>query len=163
MGARRLLPPPLNCFWLFLPVLAFDALYAAALPAALQPDIFWRDIPPVLSATETVGRVATMVLAAYMPLAFHGARRKLGGLVYLAGMAAYLGSWLALMRLPESAWSLSATGFAAPAYTPLVWLAGISLIGSGRSRRLDGAFAVAALAFCAAHVAHALLVWSRVS
>jgi hypothetical protein len=44
-------------------------------------------------------------------------------------MIIYFASWLLLIVRPDAAWSRSAAGLLAPAYTPLIWLAGIALVG----------------------------------
>lgn len=158
-GLGRLLTPPLwNCFWLTLPVIAFNAAFAGALPPAFQPDIFWRDIPPALGAAENVFRTVALALTLFMPMS---GRAKAGFTVYGLGLIAYLGSWLPLLLASDSAWSASAAGFLAPALTPALWLCGIGMVGAGRSRRLTAAYAVGAAIFLSAHVGHAALVLSR--
>ena len=162
MAAHGRLPgPPLwNCFWLTLPALAFNALLAGRLPPAFQPGIFWQDIPPVLGLVENVFRAAALGLTLFMPVD-RGAR---GGLaLYAAGTLAYMASWLPLVLAPGSAWSTSAAGFLAPALTPALWLAGIGMAGAGRSRALTALYGASAAIFLAAHVSHALLVWSRLA
>jgi hypothetical protein len=155
----RLLTPPLwNCFWLTLPVLALNAAFAGRLPAAFQPDIFWRDIPPALGAAENVLRTLALALTLFMPI---GRRARAGFALYALGLLAYLGSWLPLLLAPQSAWSASAAGFLAPALTPALWLSGIGMVGAGRSRRLTAAYAASAAIFLAAHLCHAALVLSR--
>ena len=55
--------------------------------------------------------------------------QKRGLLFYLAGVAIYFLSWVLLLFFPENLWSVSLLGFLAPAYTPLIWLIGIALLG----------------------------------
>jgi hypothetical protein len=69
-----------------------------------------------------------------------------------------------LMIAPESPWSTSWLGFVAPAYTPLVWLTGLGLIGrrlyvpSPYRRRMYVALACGFVAF---HVTHTSIVYAR--
>jgi hypothetical protein len=67
-------------------------------------------------------------------------------------------------RGPDSAWSLSAIGFLAPAWTPLVWLLGLALL----MQRLQWPspyrwwhYLALSIAFLAAHIGHCAIVFSR--
>ena len=85
--------------------------------------------------------------------------------MYLAGMIAYLGAWLMLIYAPQSGWSTSLAGSMAPAYTPLVWLTGIGMIGTRLSVRWipfhPWGYTVSAAVFLICHNAHSLLVLTR--
>lgn len=154
----------LNCGLLLLPAVAWNIGLTQHLPAAFQPAEFWREIPAPLAFTENALRIAVFVLPFLMPLdlARPGARRAL--LVFIVGTLVYFASWLALILYPDSAWSRSLLGFAAPAYTPLLWLVGIALLGE---RLYWVAFyrwwmyALLSIAFLFAHIAHAALVFFR--
>ena len=69
------------------------------------------------------------MLMAVMPLRLTTRTQKTGLALYGFGTLVYFGSWLTLMYPISSEWPSSAIGFLAPAYTPLLWLAGIGLIG----------------------------------
>ena len=80
------------------------------------------------------------------------------------GTLVYFASWLMQIMFPASAWSTSALGFAAPAYTPFLWFLGIALLG----RQLFwGTFyrwwmyLVLAIAFLVTHISHTALVYAR--
>ena len=118
-----------------------------------------------MTLAENSLRVAVFVIPFLMPLelAVPGAARAL--VVYAVGTLVYFASWLALILFPVSRWSTSALGFAAPAYTPLLWLLGIALLG----RQLYwGTFyrwwmyLVLALVFVATHVSHTVMVHARI-
>jgi len=162
----RLVPFLLCCFWLVLPVLAIDGLFGASLPEAFQPAIFWADIPAALALAENGLRAAVIGLTVILPLPVGRWRGKEPGfVVYAVGLAAYALSWLALIAWPQSAWSLGAAGFTAPAWTPLLWLAGIGLVADGplldRLALLRPLYWLVVPGFVATHLGHALLVWSR--
>lgn len=55
--------------------------------------------------------------------------RRIGLALYLIGLAAYGAAWMMLVFYPTSAWSSNIMGLMAPAYTPAIWLLGITLIG----------------------------------
>ncbi|MFC1996709.1 hypothetical protein ACFLXI_03755 [Chloroflexota bacterium] len=70
-----------------------------------------------------------MILPLLMPLHWDTPQAIAGIVVYLIGLLVYFASWLPLKFSPDSIWSNSLSGFLAPAYTPLFWLIGITLIG----------------------------------
>jgi hypothetical protein len=49
--------------------------------------------------------------------------------LYVLGTILYFSSWAAHIYFPETAWSQILLGFMAPAYTTIIWLIGIGLIG----------------------------------
>ena len=161
--------PYLACgFWLVLPPLAIDGLFTARLPAALQPDIFWHDIPAAITWPENALRLLVIALTLLLPLPWPLRRlgeRRLGLTIYAAGLIAYALGWLMLIAWPASSWSSSAIGFSAPAWTPLFWLGGIGLIARGplleRFSFILPVYWGVAIAFCGVHLAHTLTVFTR--
>lgn len=154
----------LSCGWLLLPAAVWNIALAKRLPQAFRRDEFSRDIPAPLAFAENGLRIAVFGLPFLMPLDISalGAVRAL--FIFGAGTLIYFASWLALIRLPGSRWSRSALGFAAPAYTPLLWLLGISLLGQhlfwGSYYRW-WMYLVLCVAFLAAHIAHTMRVYFR--
>jgi hypothetical protein len=154
-----------NCFWLLLPILAFNLLFTHLLPAAYQADIFWKDIPKAISVPENLFRILVMVLPVFMKLRISTANQRLGFGIYLFGLLVYFASWAALVLSPRSAWSTSEIGFLAPAYTPILWLTGIGLTGdelqfpkvSYRPR----IYLIISAVFLLFHNLHAATVFSR--
>jgi hypothetical protein len=73
--------------------------------------------------------------------------------------------WLIPILSPASSWSTSAASYLAPACTPAVWLAGITLVGDSLDvRRLPYRawyYGVLAAVFVSLHVAHAVIVYGR--
>lgn len=117
----------LNCFWLLIPILSWNVIFSSKLAhPAFESD---EAVPKELLLLENLLRVAVMILPILMPLRWDTPQSKLGIVVFLIGLMVYLSSWIPLMYAPESAWSNRMLGFLAPAYTPLIWLVGISLIG----------------------------------
>lgn len=118
----------LNGFVLVIPILIFNILFARKLPREFSPEHFDEGIPPALLIGENILRGLVMFLPLLMPLRFESTGQKMGLLLYVAGTLIYFLSWILLMRFPQlvSNWF----AFAAPAYTPLLWLIGIGLIGN---------------------------------
>ena len=118
----------LNCFILALPVLIWNVVLTDKLPAAFQPGIFRRDISPLIMLVENVSRSMLFLIMLLFPLQMTDRLQRRGLLVYLAGLLMYFSSWLMIIYFPDTPWSRSRSGFLAPAYTPLIWLAGIGML-----------------------------------
>ncbi len=76
--------------------------------------------------------MAVFIVPLCLTLKWDTLQRKIGWGLYIAGILVYFASWIPLMVYPDSAWSNSLIGFTAPAFTPLIWLAGIGLMGGWR-------------------------------
>jgi hypothetical protein len=133
-------------------------------PPALAFDEFWRDIPVPLAHLENSTRLMVNVLPFLMPLEPRSRRQRLGLALYGIGLVLCCGAWTALILAPHSAWATAPIGFMAPAYTPLLRLVGIALLGQrlywGRRYRW-WMFLVPTAGFLVAHVAHAARVYAR--
>lgn len=154
----------LSCGLLLIPASLWNIAFTARLPSSFALAEFWRDIPAPLAFAENGLRVAVFVLPFFMPLNLAAPGRMRPLLVFVAGTLIYFASWLMLILFPTSAWSTSALGFSAPAYTPFLWLLGIALLGRqlfwGTFYRWWMYLALA-LAFLAAHISHTVLVYAR--
>jgi len=154
----------LNCMLLILPIMAWNVIFANKLPRAYLAEIFEKDIPPLITNGENIFRLLVFILPLLMPLRIETQTQKLGLWFYLTGTAIYFISWLAQMYFLQSAWSLSAWGFLAPAYTPIIWLVGIGLIGSElyfSSPYRSWMYIALSSIFIAFHLSHALTVYAR--
>jgi hypothetical protein len=120
----------LNCFLLTLPILVWNIFLANKLPEEFQSEIFKNDISIFLTYGENISRTIVFMLTLLMPLSILTIIQKKGLLLYIGGTILYFISWLTLIYFPRSVWSNSVFGFMAPAYTPLLWLLGIGLIGN---------------------------------
>jgi hypothetical protein len=154
----------LSCGLLLLPIFIWNAFFMPYLPAGYSPPEFWRDIPAPLANAENVFRLLISALPFFMPLNLASVMQRHGLIVYCIGIGLYFASWLAVLLAPDSGWATSASGFLAPAYTPLIWLLGLAMLGQ---RLYWGNFyrwwmyLVPASVSMAAHISHAVLVHSR--
>jgi hypothetical protein len=155
-----------SCGLLTLPILLWNAAFTHYLPPALGSSEFWRGIPPAVTLGENGFRFAVVLLPFLMPLDLSTAAQRRGLWLFAGGMLVYFAAWIPLMLAPEAPWSTSSIGFLAPAYTPLLWLAGIGLIG----RRLywpspyrPWIYIALSCAFVAFHTTHAAIVYARLS
>jgi len=154
----------LNCMLLLLPIMAWNVIFASKLPRAYLAEVFEKDIPPLITNGENVFRLFAFILPLLMPLRIETQSQKIGLWLYIVGTAIYFIAWIAQMYFPYSAWSLSAFGFLAPAYTPLIWLIGIGLIGSSLyfpSPYRPWMYILASFIFISFHLSHALTVYLR--
>jgi hypothetical protein len=119
----------LSCFLLLIPILFWNVIFAPSLPPAYSMEVFWKDIPPFIGTMENVLRGVVIFLPLLMPLRVKSRSQRTGVVVFIVGAVIYFASWLVLIDAPDSAWSHSIIGFMAPAYTAIVWLTGIGLIG----------------------------------
>ncbi len=153
-----------NCILLTVPILLWNIAFSSQLPRAYSPEVFWANIPSVITIPENVLRLVVLMLPVLMPLVLTKQSQRTGLVVYLVGVGLYFLSWIPLMLFPDSAWSTSLIGFLAPAYTPLIWAIGIGLIGDSlylpvayRSR----VYIIVSGLFVCAHCSHVILVYSR--
>jgi len=140
----------LNCLCLLIPVLAWNAIFSSKLVhTAFEFD---EIVSPWILLLENVLRLTVFVVPLFMPLRWDISQSKIGIAIYAIGVLIYFVSWIPLMVAPQSTWSNSLLGFLAPAYTPLLWLIGIGLIGGWWP------YLVFLALFAGVHVGH----WGRV-
>lgn len=156
----------LNCFILILPVLIWNIVFSCKLPENYQPEVFLKDIPGFITYGENASRFALFILAYLMPLDINTKRQRIGLYIYLAGLLLYFASWSILICFPNSIWSNTILGFSAPAYTPAIWIAGISLIGNSFYFNLPfrrWIFIAVAITFLAFHISHTIMVYDALN
>jgi len=154
----------LNCFLLTLPLMIWNMLLTNKLPKAFQPELFWDDIPSFLTYGENISRIIVFMLTFLMPLSILTSTQKKGLFLYIGGTILYFASWLILIYFPDIGWSNSMLGFMAPAYTPLLWLSGIGLIGNAFYFNLPyrrWLFIFTSLVFLTFHNFHTLSIYFR--
>ena len=164
MKTETILNYTLNCLLLLLPIMLWNVFFTDKLPGGFSSAVFWKDIPAFVAGGENFFRLVIFIIPVLMPLRFVTGTQKLGLSLYLVGTCIYFLSWVALMIAPQSAWSLSPIGFLAPAYTPLIWLSGIGLIGSSlyfSSPYRSWMYVAISTAFIGFHFSHALIVYLR--
>lgn len=150
----------LNCFILFIPVFLWDLLLYKKLPSLYQPQK-WDRIPKALDIAENVFRFLTFFVPLNMKLEIRTQNQIAGLVLYCIGLAVYGFSWIIQIFHTRIAWSGHPALITAPAYTAVVWLLGIFLMGThtfieiphGHSMYLS-----IILIFGALHTGHAFLV-----
>jgi hypothetical protein len=139
----------LNCFWLLLPVFVWNAAFASRLSqAGFKSD---AGVPRSVLAAEQMLRLVVFLWPLTLPLRWQDPQSRAGLVLYGMGLLIYFASWLPLIYDSETAWSKSAAGLLAPAYTPLIWLTGIALVGG------SWPYALLSALFVGVHVYHNIL------
>ena len=152
-GALLIIPPMIISFGLW-----------GALPAAFNPDIFGKDIPGWLVLSENIFRILVFSLPGILYFGKKEKGQSLGWYLYFVGLIIYLLSYLTQIIFPASAWSQSAIGFTAGAWSTLFWLAGVGLICVRSWLPLHWHRAIylgCAMIFLVFHTSHALLVYNN--
>ena len=148
---------------LIVPPLVITASLWSRLPATFGNDAFDQGVPAWLLSSENVLRVAVLLLPALLLTGASERLQRLGWVLYGVGLIVYLGSYLALIAFPASAWSNSALGFTAPAWTTGLWLLGVGLVCADTWLSLSWnrlIYLIPATAFVLAHSAHARLAYA---
>ena len=154
----------LSCGLLLIPAIAWNLAFTSKLMPASAMTEFWRDIPGALVFVENLLRALVFGLPFAMPLQIATKTEWRALLVFGLGTLVYFASWLALMVWPHTAWSTSALGSLAPAYTPLLWLPSLAILGK---RLFWGHFyrwwmyLLVCIGFLFAHITHAAIVYIR--
>ena len=163
-GGSSLRPYLVSCGLLTIPILIWNIALTRYLPPLLAPAEFWRDIPCIIVSGENVSRTLVSVLPFLMPLREDARRRRQGLAWFGIGVSVYFASWLLLILLPASRWSTSAAGLLAPAYTPIVWLGALGMLGPRLVCPIywrPWLYWLLALAFLSFHLAHGVLIVGR--
>jgi len=154
-----------NCFLLLLPILLWNVLLFNYLPESFRNSISWKDIPNWVGLGENILRIAVMGIPFLMVLSFETSSQKAGLAWYLIGTVLYFLSWIMVIAYPESDWSLSVFGYTAPAFTPIIWLVGIGLIGQQSFlpiKHLSQIYQILASIFVLFHTWYAYLVYVQI-
>lgn len=118
-----------NCFLLTIPILTWNILLTDQLAKTNKSDLLLQSISPIIVYGENIVRIVVFTMLAFMPIKITKTIQKKGLLLFLFGTVIYFCSWLVLIYYPESSWSKSPLGVLSPAYTPVLWLIGIGLMG----------------------------------
>jgi len=150
-----------NCFLLFIPVLVWNILLYKRLPEFYQAEK-WDAIPGLLDKAENLFRFFAFALPLGLRLEISGTVELYGLVLYVIGVLVYFVSWFIQIRFPDS--RLAGTGFSrmAPAWTTIVWLVGIGLIGRSNFfgiRNGTVLYLAVVVTFVSIHTYHAWYVW----
>ena len=152
----------LNCFLLLIPILIWNIVLTSYLPDKFSPNIFWENIPTWITIGENSFRIAIMIIPVFLVFSTRETIERIGFSIYSIGLIIYFLSWLILIINPDSNWSQSVWGFMAPAYTPIIWLVGIGLIGHKSFLKVNNTstiYILLSVLFVFFHSIHAYIVY----
>jgi len=159
-----ILPYFQNCFLLILPILLWNAIFFKLLPPPFKKETFWHNIPSYIRIPENILRIVVFLCPLLMKFSVAEPYQKLGLILYIFGVCLYFWSWIMHIYFPQSAWSKSIFGFAAPAYTTIIWFVGIGLAGSSLFIKIPyhySIYLVISALFVIFHTSHAYIVYSK--
>jgi hypothetical protein len=159
---RRLVRLAQNRFWLLVPVLVLDLALVGKLPPPLAPGSPGPDIPGWVSVSEAVLRGVVFGAPLLMPLSLRAPSTRPVLAVYSLALTAYAAAWVAVVWAPTSAWSTSAVGFTALAWTSILLFTGIGVRSTLRffpSYRPWMYLGAAAL-FTVVHTLNMAIIWN---
>ncbi len=133
-----------NGFWLILPAIVWNVIFASRLTASGFTDD--SAVPPAILWSETTLRVVLFAGPILLALRFPLSAAWLAVLAF--GYVLYYASWLPHLVAPDGALAQDPVIILGPAITPLVWLLAIAALTGSRL------YAAASIAFIAVHVAH---------
>jgi len=117
-----------NGYIAILPILFWNIFLTSKLPKAFDPKVFNSDIPLAIIICENIFRTLIFLMPLFFRLNITSSIHIKGVVIYSFGVLLYFVSWLLLIYEPTSIWSTSILGFAAPSYTPVIWLIGLSML-----------------------------------
>ncbi|MDH5394208.1 MAG: hypothetical protein OEY11_13560 [Gammaproteobacteria bacterium] len=152
-----------NGYMALIPVFIWNYCFTSALPVVYQPASFNHDIPVFITAGENIFRSFIFILPLFFKLGIGSPAQSKGLLVFITGIVLYFVSWLVLMFVPESIWRHHVFVFSAPAYTPVIWLVGLSMMVERCYvfKYSKWHYIAPAVLFSVFHVYHAVYVFNR--
>lgn len=152
-----------NGYMPLIPILIWNYIFIPKLPLVYQPQSFNHDIPMLITVGENLFRSIIFILPLFFKLSIDESRQRKGFVVFIIGVFLYFISWLTLMYLPNSTWSNNILVFSAPAYTPIVWLVGLSMMVERYYffRYSKWHYIVPAILFSIFHIYHSIYVFDR--
>jgi hypothetical protein len=148
-----------------IPILAWNMLFISKLPSAFDPKSFNRSIPFLIIVGENLFRVIIFILPLFFRINISTSIGKTGLTVFIFGTLIYFSSWLLLIFFPDSTLSASILGFTAPAYTPLIWLIGLSLMVDSYYFKFPYSkwhYILPSIMFSFFHIYHTVYVYDRI-
>lgn len=153
-----------NGFVLIIPIILWNIIFIPYLPSYYAPTSFNSDIPLWIIVGENLFRIVLFGFPLFLHVNFKLSFANRGLVVYLFGVALYFLSWLAIILSPASMWSTSLLGFSASAYTPIIWIVGLSMMVNGYYFKLHYSkwhFLLPSLVLIVFHILHTVSVYNR--
>lgn len=153
-----------NCFLLLIPIIIWNIFLIDLLPETYSRNVFWNNIPFLLLLSENLLKIIVFVFPLFLKISVDTKSNKYGFVFYFIGIIIYFLSWILQIYFPFSFWSQSFIGYSALAFTPIIWLMGIGLIGNQsflRNKNVSNIYIIFSVVFVFVHTYHSYLVFSR--
>ena len=153
-----------NGFIPVIPVLIWNAIFTKKLPQDFGAETFDMGIPKPVLIAENILRLFVFFLPLCTRVNIGSSIGQSGLIIFLVGIVCYFGSWIMLIRYPDSRWSKTVFGFTAPAYTPLIWLVGLSLMIDSyyfHFPYFPWQYLIPSCAFIGVHLTHTVLAFRK--
>ena len=154
-----------NGVFLLLVTMLWNIIFYEYLPETFSLENFRKNIPAIVLTGENIFRILTFGFTIFLLLGLKDNAQRIGLVLYIAGVVIYFASWAAQMFLPDSMWSQSLLGFTAPAYTSIIWLLGIGLLGKELVIKKIPynriVFITLSIIFVVFHTTHAIMAYSN--
>lgn len=153
-----------NGYLPILPILIWNIILTPKLPAQFQPGNFNSNVPFAILLGENIFRFIIFSIPLAIKLNVRSKAGRTGLRIYLFGIVLYFSSWVLLICFPDSFWANNLFGFAAPAYTPVIWLIGIGYMADSYFFNLaykKWNFILPGIAFSIFHITHTIFVYYK--
>ncbi|MHC4256691.1 MAG: hypothetical protein ACYSUL_13965 [Planctomycetota bacterium] len=152
-----------NGVFLLLITMVWNIIFYEYLPETYSLENFRKNVPTIVLTGENIFRILTFGSTIFLLVGLRDKAQKIGLVLYIFGVVIYFASWAAQMFLPDSMWSHSLLGYTAPAFTSIVWLLGIGLLGKDLViKRIPYnriVFIGLSITFVVFHTAHAVIAY----
>ncbi|MBO8162009.1 MAG: hypothetical protein H0Z24_10315 [Thermosipho sp. (in: Bacteria)] len=119
-----------NCFLLLLPIFIWNLVFAHKLIEIKYPISIIK--LGKLEWLENILRAIIFVFPIFMKFNVSNINFSKYFTLYIIGIVIYFTSWLLLIYFPDNYWSTNKIGLLAPAYTTIIWLVAIGLLGNSK-------------------------------
>jgi len=155
-----------NGYILIFPIIIWNISFFSYLPSSYAPSNFNSDIPLWIIVGENLFRMVLFIFPLFVQVNIKISFGNKGLIIYLLGVLIYFSSWLAIIISPSSVWSSSVLGYSAPAYTPIIWILGLSMMVDSyyfkyRLNYSKWHFLLPSLSLIGFHISHAIYVYNR--
>ena len=151
---------------LIIPIIIWNISFISYLPSPYKPENFNSDIPLWITVGENLFRTVLFIFPVFFKINIKISFENKGLITYLLGVVIYFSSWLVIIISPASAWSASILGFSAPAYTPIIWILGLSMMVDAyyfnfKFNYSKWHFLLPSMSLIVFHISHVIYVFNR--
>jgi hypothetical protein len=118
----------LNCFYLILPILAWNLVFARKLNIAIYKTNV--SLNKTLEIIENILKYSTLMYSLFLPISISSRSQEAGIFIYLIGVMIYFISCCPLLFLPDYDFSSKKFLLFAPFISPIAFFTGIALMAN---------------------------------